>query len=78
MKRTQNLPFRLLEKARLAQQQMRLSHAYEGLYLDDMANKDTEALVLNSLANVPGWSNGLRLEVREGRLEGELRASFGS
>ena len=78
MKRTQNLPFRLLEKARLAQQQMRLSHAYEGLYLDDMANKDTEALLLNSLANVPGWSNGLRLEVREGRLEGELRASFGS
>jgi hypothetical protein len=74
---TGTIPFRLLEKARLAQQQMRLTHAYEGLYLDDLANKDTEALVLNSLANVPGWSDGLRLEVREGRLEGELRASFG-
>ncbi|MGF6096283.1 dermonecrotic toxin domain-containing protein [Pseudomonas sp. 18175] len=77
LKRATRLPLDLAQKARLLQQQVRLSHAYEGLFLDALANRDTEALVLNSLPNLPGWSDNLRLEVREGGLEGELRASFG-
>ncbi|MGY2272162.1 hypothetical protein HX893_14130 [Pseudomonas reactans] len=71
------IPLRLAEQARRLQQQMRLVHAYEGLHLEALANEDTEALVLNTLPNLPGWSDNLRLEVREGELEGELRASFG-
>ncbi|WP_438868183.1 NEL-type E3 ubiquitin ligase domain-containing protein [Pseudomonas sp. L1(2025)] len=71
------IPLRIAQKARLAQQQMRLTLAYEGLHLDAVASLDTEALVLNSVSRLPGWTDNLRLEVREGRLEGELRASFG-
>lgn len=71
------IPLRLAQKARRAQQQMRLTLAYEGLYLDALAGPDTETLALNTLPALPGWSDNLRLEVREGRFEGPLRASFG-
>ena len=77
LNRVKRIPLRLAEKARRAQQQMRLTLAYEGLYLDALAGPDTETLALNTLAALPGWSDNLRLEVREGRLEGPLRASFG-
>lgn len=71
------IPLRLAEQARRLQQQTRLVHAYEGLHLESLANEDTEALALNTLPHLPGWSENLRLEVREGELEGELRASIG-
>lgn len=71
------IPLRLAEQARRLQQQVRLVHAYEGLHLDALANQDTEALVLNTLPKLPGWSDNLRVEAREGGLSGELRASFG-
>lgn len=77
MSSAKRIPLRIAQKARLAQQQMRLTLAYEGLYLDTLAGPDTEALVLNSLQRLPGWTDNLRLEVREGHLEGALRASFG-
>ncbi|KTB67868.1 hypothetical protein AO066_27670 [Pseudomonas fluorescens] len=74
----QRVPLRIAEAARQAQQQMRLAHAYEGLYLEALADKDTEVLALNTLQSLPGWKDDLRLEVRDGELEGELRASFGA
>lgn len=77
LSRATRLPLDLAQQARRLQQQVRLAHAYEGMYLDALANQDTEALVLNTLPNLPGWSDNLRLEVREGGLSGELRASFG-
>ena len=72
------VPLHLAERARVLQQRVRLVHAYEGLYLEGLANPDTEALVLNSLENLPGWTEPLRLEVREGEFEGALRASYGA
>ncbi|BCX65934.1 NEL-type E3 ubiquitin ligase domain-containing protein [Pseudomonas izuensis] len=72
------IPLRLAEGARRLQQQLRLTQAYEGLHLDALVDKDSEILALNSLKNLPGWVNGIRLEVREGGLEGELRASYGA
>lgn len=77
MRVAKRIPLRLAQKARLAQQQMRLTLAYEGLHLDAMVDADTEALALNTLQRLPGWTDNLRLEVREGRFAGELRASFG-
>ncbi|PAM83186.1 hypothetical protein CES87_12750 [Pseudomonas sp. ERMR1:02] len=71
------VPLRLAEGARRLQQQMRLTHAYEGLYLEALADRDTEILALNSLKALPGWLDDLRLEVRVGDIEGELRASVG-
>ncbi|HEF4761828.1 TPA: hypothetical protein SAN82_004286 [Pseudomonas putida] len=72
------VPLRLAEGARRLQQQARLNHAFEGLYLDALAGKDTEMLVLNTLAALPGWVGDLRLEVRVGHIEGELRAAVGA
>lgn len=72
------LPLDLAQRARLLQQQARLAHAYEGLYLDALVNQDTEALVLNTLHRLPGWSDSLRLEVRDGGMQGTLRASYGA
>ncbi|NVZ51947.1 hypothetical protein HX792_16495 [Pseudomonas sp. B6002] len=71
------IPLRLAEAARKLQARMRLAHAYEGLYLRDLANVDTEALVLNTLEKLPGWHNALRLEVRDASFSGTLRAEFG-
>ncbi|WP_254865887.1 NEL-type E3 ubiquitin ligase domain-containing protein [Pseudomonas fluorescens] len=74
---TGRIPLTLAQRARLLQQDVRLSLAYEGLYLDGMADQDTEALVLNTLGRLPGWTDNVRLEVREGGQGGALRASFG-
>lgn len=71
------IPLRLGQAARELQRNARLAQAYSGLFLEDMANVDTEALVLNSVENIPGWQDDLRLEIREGHYAGELRASYG-
>ncbi|APC16111.1 hypothetical protein BLL42_10365 [Pseudomonas frederiksbergensis] len=71
------VPLRLAEGARRLQQQMRLTHAYEGLYLEALVDRDSETLALNTLKALPGWVDDLRLEVRVGDIDGELRASVG-
>lgn len=71
------IPLRLGQAARELQRNARLAQAYSGLYLEDVVNADTEALVLNSVENIPGWHDNLRLEIRVSHYEGELRASYG-
>lgn len=71
------VPLALATQAHQLQRQMRLVRAYAGLYLDALANPDTEALVLNTLETLPGWQDDLRLEVRAEGFNGALRASYG-
>lgn len=71
------IPLRLGRAARESQRHTRLAQAYSGLYLEDLVNVDTEALVLNSVENIPGWQDDLRLEIRENSYQGALRASYG-
>ncbi|MDI3272379.1 DUF6543 domain-containing protein [Pseudomonas sp. AL03] len=73
----QTLPLRLREQARQARQRVRVSRAYEGLYLEDLENNDTRRLQLASLATLPGWSNDVRIEIREFSFSGKLNASVG-
>ena len=75
---TKPIPLRLAEELRWIQREVRLSRAYEGLYLEALINQDTETLVLNSLEKLPGWSSDLRLEVRDGSFSGDLRVSVGA
>lgn len=75
---TKPIPLGLAEELRWVQREVRLSRAYEGLYLDALMSPDTENLVLNTLKKLPGGSNDLRVEVREGSFRGKLRASVGS
>lgn len=71
------IPLSLREKARAAQDRVRVSRAYEGLYLEALENPDTRRLQLASLAALPGWSIGVRIEVRAFSFHGELQASVG-
>ncbi|WP_226475863.1 DUF6543 domain-containing protein [Pseudomonas sp. MWU16-30323] len=78
LRSTRKIPFPVARQARLMQAQLRLTRAYEGAYLPGLAGPDTEALVLNTLEQLPGWRDSLRLEVRDGSFNGTLRASSGS
>ena len=74
---TKPIPLRLSEALRSLQREVRVSRAYEGLYLQTLMNRDTESLVLGSLEKLPGWSNDLRLAVRDETLSGAVRANVG-
>ncbi|EJM80893.1 hypothetical protein PMI34_05421 [Pseudomonas sp. GM74] len=71
------VPLRLAEHARKAAEQLRMTRAYEGLYLDALHNADTARLELHSLAALPGWPADVRLEVREYSFGGALTDSLG-
>ncbi|MFY0729124.1 dermonecrotic toxin domain-containing protein [Pseudomonas sp. NFX15] len=72
-----SVPLRLSEQAREAAEQLRLTRAYEGLFLDGLHNPDTARLELHSLAHLSGWPADLRLEIREYSFEGTLSDSVG-
>lgn len=71
------VPLRVAQLAREQQAGMRLTQAYEGLHLPELVGPDTEALVLRSLDQLPGWLDSIRIEIREGSASGMLRASRG-
>jgi hypothetical protein len=72
------VPLRLAQQAREAAEQLRVTRAYEGLYLDALHNSDTLHLQLHSLETLPGWPSDLRLEVREYGFNGVLKDSIGA
>lgn len=51
---------------------MKVSRAYEGLYLESVASTDTDKLVLHSLENLPGWSADVMIEVRQYEYDGRV------
>ncbi|WP_049818835.1 dermonecrotic toxin domain-containing protein [Pseudomonas taiwanensis] len=63
--RTGRIPRRLAEEARLLQQQVRLNRAYEGLYLENVRNWDTDLLVLHTLEGLPGWSPDIAITLEQ-------------
>ncbi|WP_421527134.1 NEL-type E3 ubiquitin ligase domain-containing protein [Pseudomonas brenneri] len=68
---------RLDHQARLSMQQGRLSRAISGLHRDRLANTDSDRLALQALARLPGWPQGVRLEMRLGGIRGPLLDSIG-
>jgi hypothetical protein len=77
LQQKRRIPLSLREKARAAQDQVRISRAYEGLYLEALEDADTRRLALASLAVMPGWSADVRIEIRAFSYTGELQASVG-
>ncbi|NWC91633.1 MULTISPECIES: leucine-rich repeat domain-containing protein [unclassified Pseudomonas] len=71
------VPARLTQLARWAQQEVRLTRAYEGLFLRSADTLDTDVLILHSLERLPGWSREVRLEVKNLSVNGTLRDSIG-
>jgi len=72
------VPLRLAQEIQTYQQQVRLARAYEGLYLDNVNNPDTDRLVLHSVARLPGWADEIRIELRQGRFTGPLIDQIGA
>ena len=68
---------RLDHQARISLQQARLSRALSGLHRDRLANADSDRLALQSLARLPGWPPGVRLEMRLEGIHGPLLDSIG-
>ncbi len=69
---------RLGEQARLTAHELRLNRAFEGLYLDNLINPDSDKITLHVLGKVPGWPTNLRVEVRERHFNGPSIESAGN
>lgn len=68
----------LRQQLRAAATRVRLSRAFEGLYLEHLETSDSHRLALGSMANLPGWSPDVRIEIRDLSFTGQLRASIGA
>ena len=74
---TGRVPRRIGDEVRLMQQQVRLTRAYEGLYLTSTHNADTDRLILHSLTQLPGWHTDIGIELRRGILPADRVDSIG-
>jgi Leucine-rich repeat (LRR) protein len=74
---TGRVPLALQEQARWHAQQGRVSRAYAGLHQENVASTDSHRLALQALSKLPGWSDQVRLEIREGHIGGTLLDGIG-
>lgn len=77
IKQKKRLPLRLKSQARELQFETQSVRAAHGLYNDALINLDTERLVLGTLRVNTDTFGELRIEIREGTFDGELRSSAG-
>lgn len=71
------IPLRIAEELRHFQRAIRLNRAYEGLYHETLATDDTPRLALATLKSLPGWSDTVRIELRQYATSGYLIDSIG-
>lgn len=74
---TRRVPLRMLEEARWYACQGRLTTAFSGLYRDNMAGADSKWLAFRALEKLPGWTDTMRLEIRDGHINGPLLDGIG-
>ncbi|MDD0968167.1 MULTISPECIES: NEL-type E3 ubiquitin ligase domain-containing protein [Pseudomonas] len=72
------VPSHLQELGRWYGQAGRLSRALAGLRSETMASADSDHLALQTLGRLPGWSDDVRLEIREGSISGPMLDAIGS
>ncbi|MBH3426513.1 hypothetical protein I5S59_02050 [Pseudomonas alkylphenolica] len=72
------VPMRLAEEARVYQRQIRLCRAIQGLHEVGLASVDSDRLAVGLMAKLPGWTDTVRIELRENRQSGRLLASAGN
>ncbi len=68
---------RFSEQVGWTAREIRLTRAYEGLFLGATATPDSEMLSLHMLQSLPGWPASVRVEVRRNAISGELLDSIG-
>ncbi|MCE6981010.1 hypothetical protein EI534_27330 [Pseudomonas frederiksbergensis] len=77
MTQQRRLPLRLKTRARELQFETQSVRAAQGVYQDTLTNIDTERLVLGALRTYTNTFGDLRIEIRQGAFDGELRCSAG-
>ncbi|WEK29280.1 MAG: NEL-type E3 ubiquitin ligase domain-containing protein [Candidatus Pseudomonas phytovorans] len=77
MQRTQRLPMRLAETARLYLREARISGALARFHQTNGPVADRDALVFAALEQLPGWTNEARIELRDGSVSGRLLHACG-
>ena len=78
LKTTPRVPLKMLEEARWYAQQGRQARAFAGLHLENMVTADSQWLALHALEQLPGWTGEVRLEVRDGHINGPLIDGIGN
>ena len=71
------VPLGLAEEVRAYQQQIRLTRAYEGLYLNCVRSWDIDRLIIHTLQQLPQWPADTYLELRQYRFWPSQHASVG-
>ena len=77
LRRTGRLPLPIAETARLYLREARLNRALQRFHQPQGPVEDRDRLTFANLERLPGWSDTLRLELREQRLDGPLLAAAG-
>lgn len=78
MQRTQRLPMRLAETARLYLREARINRALARLHQPDGPVTDRDALVFGALQQLAGWTGEVRIELRDGSASGRLLHACGT
>ena len=71
------VPVGLAERARSVLRDLEVSRAIQGLFEPGYVSLDSDRLALRLLPRLPGWTGTLRLEMREGSMQGTLLDAIG-
>ena len=71
------LPQTVAKEALVALQEVRITRAGEGLYLQSVSNPDSDRLVLHMLGELAGWPQQTRIEIRQGAIDGDVLIAIG-
>jgi hypothetical protein len=71
------MPQRVALATLAALREVRLARALEGIYLEAVANPDSDRLVLHVIENLVDWPQQIRIEIRQGAIDGDVFAAIG-
>jgi len=72
------VPLRMVEEASRYLRILRVNRAYEGLYLDLAGGADTDRLILDTLAHLPGWPSDHFVQIMDWVHEGYATTRIGA
>ena len=71
------MPQRVAKEALVALRDIRLARAVEGIYLEAVANPDSDRLGLHMIGDLVNWPQQIRIEIRLGAIDAEVFAAIG-
>ncbi|WP_460124746.1 dermonecrotic toxin domain-containing protein [Pseudomonas sp. S2_C03] len=77
VRNTTKVPRSMLREARWYARRGRLTRALAKLHMRNMLSADARRLAVHTLERLPGWSDEVRLEIREGSITGRLLDAIG-